>query len=1049
MQTALFRNKVLWSLLIFSAFIHEVYAQTPVASFVSNPAHNGTSVTICQNEVITFTNTSSQTTTGASYTWNFGAGANPQTATGIGPHNITYNSAGSFNAVLTVNNNNNTAPSNFTINVTVNARPVSNITLLSSGGGYSTTTFNGTRVFRNCNATGNALFSFQSNHNNSVTQTFNWGDGTTSTQSDMTGNQISYTFSIGQFTVRHTVTINGCSNFTDYIVFNGSAPVIAVSGSGQTTCLPSPYSIDILSNQVPINYNVSFSDGTAAQLFTTANDTTIAHVFNSSSCGVDYVISPGIPPIENAFSATIIAQNFCSVNGFPTVFTVGPITISTGPQADFEFTPASPVCQGAPVTFKDISNGGENITSNGCDSVYSFYWEVLQASGYSITGGSTGSNNGFTGGSFDFSQWTNGSEELEITFDDPGTYTVRIYAANSCGVDTTDHPIVINPTGAVVMDLYSQTICSGDNTTVFTMTSTVPGYTIQWNISDTANVTGLTVFSGSGPSPLSYNSITLTNNTNNQGFVEISATVGCTNVPATIHTIYVDPQANITADPMESLVCSGEETDVSLSSNLNGTSFTWTSNSVNFITGHSAGSGNNIRQTLINFGTSIDTVYYNVSIGNTVCPGPNIIVKVAVQPQITINQNPDITVCPGTLIDPADYVSVPGGANITWTNNNPGIGLGLLGNGNPDAWTAPENASGNPITGTITINAQLNDCPPAQDQFNVTIVSTPVFNYVLNPSTGLNCITRTAEITGFTIPTDCTVQWTGPVIISGAGTTNITVGAAGQYVINMTDNTHGCLNSETITVNPPREIRITNLNSQNVRCFNGSDGRISITTDNDPAALNYNWTGANSSENTANNLSAGSYKVTVTNESGCLDSVSVNLSQAPEITIELMDSLVSECLEANGRLMVGADGGRGGFEYAWSNGQRGAIAQEIDAGNFTVTVTDAVGCTITESFEIACRPLVPPVIPQFLSPNNDGRNDIWIIENLDLYPNNKVTVFNRWGNIVFEAEPYNNDWNGHFKGSHPDPLPASTYFYLIDTKKKSQRPFNGYIEIQP
>lgn len=67
------------------------------------------------------------------------------------------------------------------------------------------------------------------------------------------------------------------------------------------------------------------------------------------------------------------------------------------------------------------------------------------------------------------------------------------------------------------------------------------------------------------------------------------------------------------------------------------------------------------------------------------------------------------------------------------------------------------------------------------------------------------------------------------------------------------------------------------------------------------------------------------------------------------------------------------------------------------------------------------------------------------------YPDNKVTILNRNGNVVFEAEPYNNDWDGTYQkdGSVIGQLPAATYFYIIDTKKKSQDPFKGFIEIQP
>jgi gliding motility-associated-like protein len=147
--------------------------------------------------------------------------------------------------------------------------------------------------------------------------------------------------------------------------------------------------------------------------------------------------------------------------------------------------------------------------------------------------------------------------------------------------------------------------------------------------------------------------------------------------------------------------------------------------------------------------------------------------------------------------------------------------------------------------------------------------------------------------------------------------------------------------------------------------------------------------------------------------------------------------------------LVVASGGQGGYSFDWSNGQSGSLLSEVDAGNYSLSITDNAGCVISGTVSLGCTPLIPLITPQFLSPNNDGKNDVWIIQNIEFYPDNKVTVYNRWGNIVFEAEPYANDWNGHYKGKAGDSLPASTYFYVVDTKKKSQDPFTGYIEIQP
>jgi gliding motility-associated-like protein len=165
----------------------------------------------------------------------------------------------------------------------------------------------------------------------------------------------------------------------------------------------------------------------------------------------------------------------------------------------------------------------------------------------------------------------------------------------------------------------------------------------------------------------------------------------------------------------------------------------------------------------------------------------------------------------------------------------------------------------------------------------------------------------------------------------------------------------------------------------------------------------------------------------------------------------MVDSVGSECGEENGYLTVSASGGQGGFSYTWNNGTNGQTNSGIDAGNYTVTVTDAAGCSVNQLFDLGCKELIPIVVPQLVTPNNDGKNDTWIIQNIEQYPEIKVWVYNRWGNLVYESQPYLNDWNGYYtEGANVNgPLPASTYFYLIDTMKKSQDPIKGYLEIQP
>jgi gliding motility-associated-like protein len=75
------------------------------------------------------------------------------------------------------------------------------------------------------------------------------------------------------------------------------------------------------------------------------------------------------------------------------------------------------------------------------------------------------------------------------------------------------------------------------------------------------------------------------------------------------------------------------------------------------------------------------------------------------------------------------------------------------------------------------------------------------------------------------------------------------------------------------------------------------------------------------------------------------------------------------------------------------------------------------------------------VIPQGFSPNADGTNDLYEILGIGNYPNNKFIIFNRWGNKVFEAQPYSNTWDGKVSQGlrlGGNELPVGTYFYILD-----------------
>ncbi len=105
-----------------------------------------------------------------------------------------------------------------------------------------------------------------------------------------------------------------------------------------------------------------------------------------------------------------------------------------------------------------------------------------------------------------------------------------------------------------------------------------------------------------------------------------------------------------------------------------------------------------------------------------------------------------------------------------------------------------------------------------------------------------------------------------------------------------------------------------------------------------------------------------------------------------------------------------------------------AICNEVNCDTATVFVT--VECTGLEVFNA-------------FSPNLDSKNDFFKITGLQNYPNHKLYVYNRWGNLVFEASNYQSDWFGTWEGKD---LPDGTYFYVLDLGE-GEKPLRGYVQL--
>ena len=115
----------------------------------------------------------------------------------------------------------------------------------------------------------------------------------------------------------------------------------------------------------------------------------------------------------------------------------------------------------------------------------------------------------------------------------------------------------------------------------------------------------------------------------------------------------------------------------------------------------------------------------------------------------------------------------------------------------------------------------------------------------------------------------------------------------------------------------------------------------------------------------------------------------------------------------------------------------------------TVTPLNAEGCNGTPvTFTITVNAtrvatLTRKDIPNTFTPNGDGINDTWIINNMEFFPNATVNIFNRWGQHLFSAIGYPIPWDGTHNGKA---LPSGTYYYVIDLKN-GEKVIAGPLEI--
>ncbi|NVK05552.1 MAG: hypothetical protein HWD92_12060, partial [Flavobacteriia bacterium] len=263
--------------------------------------------------------------------------------------------------------------------------------------------------------------------------------------------------------------------------------------------------------------------------------------------------------------------------------------------------------------------------------------------------------------------------------------------------------------------------------------------------------------------------------------------------------------------------------------------------------------------------------------------------------------------------------------------------------------------------------------------------------------------------TGGTSP--YTVSWS-----NGAGTDSIINLTAGVYTVLITD-ANGCTTQDTITITQPSAALIaTGSVSANVLCFGNATGAATVTAAGGTAPYTYSWSNGATTASISN-LIAGTYSVTVTDVNGCQDTASVTITQpSAALSVSLVASQNIDCFgNSTGSAQIAITGGTSPYNISWNNGASTASISSLIAGTYSVTVTDANGCTDTLSVTLT-------------QPSAALTSTSTVIQNVSCFGGNNGSAYVTY---TGGTSPYTVSWNNGATIDTISNLIAGTYTATI------------------
>lgn len=276
-------------------------------------------------------------------------------------------------------------------------------------------------------------------------------------------------------------------------------------------------------------------------------------------------------------------------------------------------------------------------------------------------------------------------------------------------------------------------------------------------------------------------------------------------------------------------------------------------------------------------------------------------------------------------------------------------------------------------------------------------------------------------------------EWSlnGTLVVAAQTLNNAGVG---NYTVRITDGL-GCSVEEEVEFKAPEALNVSAFITD-VSCIGSRDGELAAEVEGGLAGgkFTYAWSNGRSTPRITG-LSKGAYAITITDKNNCTVTKSFEIKEPSAITVQIQSINATE--GCNGQVLALAKGGVKPYTYRWNapvtSGD--SIVKSLCPGEYFVQVTDSRGCKSTpdvSAIEVKDRRLPCMDIRSVISPDGDGSNETFLINCIQEFPGNKIFIYNRWGQLVYQAENYNNDWDGTTQSG--EKLPEGAYYYILDYK---------------